>query len=166
MAELWCEAPELGVMADRAEACELLGEALLAEWAAERLEVAEMGVLPVTATDWVMMRDALEVPPPLVALKWLYLLLPIPLRMLWATLEARDCLPPALDSRFEFIREARDRVEPPACEDSVDWMLLLPCRLSLDRTLRWPPMPEAPDAARLPTAESMVEPNLEAWLRA
>lgn len=151
--------------------------------ALERAEVPETGLLPLMFTDEITCLDmpeptALEpaarlfpfpgldseLPMPLVPLcTLLYLERPIllvALRMLWAIFETARDLPLTAESKVELIFEAELR--PPVLLDRVDWMLLPPWRLSIDRTLPAP-------GARLLRLESSVDPNLEptcdlAWL--
>lgn len=80
------------------------------------------------------------------------------LRMLWAKFEATLDLPLTAESRVEFMFEPAAELRPPALLDRVDWMLLLPWRLNMDRTLPPPP------GARLLRLESSVDPNLDPTL--
>lgn len=132
-------------------------------------EVFEMGLLASVAEARVGCRDIVEpsaldrlalaavdrvLPRSLVALMWLNRLLPmllVALRILWATWPLL-WWPESAESSVEAIREGELR--PPTVLDNVDWMLLWPGLLSIDKTLLAP-------AARLLTAESSVEPNLE-----
>lgn len=84
-----------------------------------------------------------------------------PTRLVCLLPPAPDATPLPVPLRAEVV-EAPPLPAPLAVLDSVDWMLLEPPLLIMDRTL-WPP----PPAARLPAVESRVEPNLEpceAWL--